>query len=433
MKSIYTVIRNKRNEIIDWIEYHRMIGIEHFYLHDNLSEDHIDIFLKYYLDQDIVTIIKWPFRPIQNQHWNMIQSASMNHALKNFGPFNKWMGYFDVDEYFQLNNTNEQLILSRKKSLVELLDQSFPETKFPGGVQFYNCTISCFLSQEEILASRHLNMFQKCNSIVDCSVIQVTSQPCHGMSQYSQCSTNSACGCLYKASSDNIAICGFLWVTCSELVSCESLNNTCYEPNHTCIRHPRCHNLPVCYPLSMSNQQMCPQTTKVTTMTTTSIGTTTTTTKKPIPQDCSDSNLITFDNITNEPIAEIPSNYIGLQWKNFYVMNLTAFSSYDTSGFSTALQSGYIAYNKNGSTMTISTSPPYVFNLYSFISTSAFQNQLRLTMIGERSSKIWYSATYPLYTHWPQLIKLNYLNIDRITFSTIDSSEFAMDNLCISM
>ncbi|CAF4745075.1 unnamed protein product, partial [Rotaria sp. Silwood2] len=120
--------------------------------------------------------------------------------------------------------------------------------------------------------------------LLSCSVIQVTSQPCHGMSQYSQCSTNSACGCLYKASSDNIAICGFLWVTCSEFVSCESLNNTCYEPNHTCIRHPRCHNLPVCYPLSMSNQQMCPQTTKVTTMTTTSIGTTTTTTKKPIPQ-----------------------------------------------------------------------------------------------------------------------------------------------------
>ncbi|CAF3476661.1 unnamed protein product, partial [Rotaria sp. Silwood2] len=68
--SIYTMIRNKRNEIIDWIEYHRMIGIEHFYLYDNLSEDHIDIFLKYYLDQDIVTIVKWPFRPIRNQHWN---------------------------------------------------------------------------------------------------------------------------------------------------------------------------------------------------------------------------------------------------------------------------------------------------------------------------------------------------------------------------
>ncbi|CAF0970260.1 unnamed protein product [Rotaria sp. Silwood1] len=410
----------------------------------------------------------------------MIQCASMNHALKNFGPFNKWMDYFDVDEYFQLNNTNEQLILSGKTSFVQLLDQSFPETKFPERVQFYNCPISCFLSENEILSSRHLNIFQKCKSIAeprDCSertklfirprnvpfmqnihslergiiflannglsnfgqfrhyhygiiVVRINSDTCNGKSQYDQCSTNSACGCLYRADSDDMAICGFLWVTCSELVSCESLNNTCYEPNHICIRHPRCHSLPVCYPLSMSDHQMCPQITKETTTVTTSIRTTTTT---PIPQDCSDSNLITFDTITSEPVDEIPSDYIGLQWKNFYIMNLTAFPSYYTSGFYTALQSGYIAYNKKGSTMTISSSPPYKFNLYSFIATSAIQNQLRLTMIGERSSKVWYSATYPLYTHWPQLIELNYLNIDKITFSTTGSSEFAMENLCISI
>ncbi|CAF3545364.1 unnamed protein product [Rotaria sp. Silwood1] len=97
----------------------------------------------------------------------MIQCASMNHALKNFGPFNKWMDYFDVDEYFQLNNTNEQLILSGKTSLVQLPDQSFPETKFPERVQFYNCPISCFLSENEILSSRHLNIFQKCKSIAE--------------------------------------------------------------------------------------------------------------------------------------------------------------------------------------------------------------------------------------------------------------------------
>ena len=170
--AIYTMIRDRRNEIIDWIEYHRMLGVEHFYLYDNLSEDHIDTYLEYYLRQGIVTVIKWPFEPVQNQHWNTIQCASMNHALKNFGPFNKWMGYFDVDEYFQLNSTNAQLIESRNQSLTELFDRSFPVTNFPGGAQFYNCPISCFLSEREIVASRHLNIFQKCNTIVeprDCS------------------------------------------------------------------------------------------------------------------------------------------------------------------------------------------------------------------------------------------------------------------------
>lgn len=149
--------------------------------------------------------------------------------------------------------------------------------------------------------------------------------------------------------------------------------------------------------------------------------------------ECSASNLITFDDITTEPLAEIPSDYLGLQWKIFYLMNITAFPSYNASGFATALQSKYMAFNKNGSTMTIIANPPTVFDVYSLIAASCFQNQLRLIMIGQRSSKPWYSATYPLYTHGPQLIQLNYFDIDSITFSVLDSSEFAMDNLCLTM
>ena len=129
----------------------------------------------------------------------------------------------------------------------------------------------------------------------------------------------------------------------------------------------------------------------------------------------------------------MPSDYLGLQWKNFYLMNTTAFPSYNASGFATALQSKYIAFNKNRSMITVTANPPHAFNIYSLIAASGFQNQLRLTMIGQSSSKPWYSATYPLYTHWPQLIQLNYFDIDSITFSTPDSSEFAMDNLCLTM
>jgi hypothetical protein len=149
--------------------------------------------------------------------------------------------------------------------------------------------------------------------------------------------------------------------------------------------------------------------------------------------DCPSSNLITFNNITTEPLAEIPSDYINLKWENFDVMNLTAFPSYDASGFYTARQSGYIAFNKNGETMTISSSLPTRFNLHSFIVASGTENQLRLSMIALRSSKVYYVATYPIYTNWPQLLDLNYLDIDNITFSTPGSGEFAMDNLCISM
>jgi hypothetical protein len=66
------------------------------------------------------------------------------------------------------------------------------------------------------------------------------------------------CGCFHRVGNSDSSICGFLWLTCSELVSCEHSNNICYQPDHICVRHPKCHDRPVCYPLSKANQQICP-------------------------------------------------------------------------------------------------------------------------------------------------------------------------------
>ncbi|CAF3241807.1 unnamed protein product [Rotaria socialis] len=113
-------------------------------------------------------------------------------------------------------------------------------------------------------------------------------------------------------------------------------------------------------------------------------------------------------------------------------MDPTAFSRYNINGFVTARLSGYIAFNKDGPPMAISASPSNKFNLYSFVVSSGFRNQLRLTILDYRQSKILYSATYPLYTLWQQLIKLNYLDVEVVTLSAVGSSEFSMDNLCLS-
>ncbi|CAM4987670.1 unnamed protein product [Rotaria socialis] len=163
--SVYTMVKNKRKELIEWIEYHLLIGIEHFYLYDNRGTEQLGLFLKRYLELGLVTIVYWPYTPPSGAHWNIIQSASMNHALKNFGPFNKWLGYFDVDEYFQLNSTLIKSVISKSYTLADLFDYRFPEHDYPSGAQFVNCQISCFLSQNEIVASRYTLLFQKCNIV----------------------------------------------------------------------------------------------------------------------------------------------------------------------------------------------------------------------------------------------------------------------------
>ncbi|CAF1539772.1 unnamed protein product, partial [Rotaria sordida] len=78
------------------------------------------------------------------------------------------------------------------------------------------------------------------------------------MSQYDRCSLNPACGCLHMVGTADVGICVFKYVTCSELVPCESSSNLCHDPEYTCVHHPRCHNLPVCYPIRMMDQGICP-------------------------------------------------------------------------------------------------------------------------------------------------------------------------------
>ncbi|CAF4609818.1 unnamed protein product [Rotaria sp. Silwood1] len=90
------------------------------------------------------------------------------------------------------------------------------------------------------------------------SLVRVKSQFCHGISQYDRCSPNSACACFYIAGAIDIGICSDEFVDCSELVTCEQPDNLCHEPKHRCVHHPRCRNLPVCYPVSSFNRQLCP-------------------------------------------------------------------------------------------------------------------------------------------------------------------------------
>ena len=51
-----------------------------------------------------------------------IQMSALNHMVTNFGPFNDWVGFFDVDEYFQLNTTLADAVESGNTTLPELLE-----------------------------------------------------------------------------------------------------------------------------------------------------------------------------------------------------------------------------------------------------------------------------------------------------------------------
>ncbi|CAF1373451.1 unnamed protein product, partial [Rotaria sordida] len=141
------------------------------------------------------------------------------------------------------------------------------------------------------------------------SIVRVHSQVCLTMSQYDRCSLNPACGCLHMVGTADVGICVFKYVTCSELVPCESSSNLCHDPEYTCVHHPRCHNLPVCYPIRMMDQGICPPIpmTKTTTKTTTAILTTTTPIMTTTPV------TITTTKTTTQQLV-IPSIPVNASW-----------------------------------------------------------------------------------------------------------------------
>jgi hypothetical protein len=86
--------------------------------------------------------------------------------------------------------------------------------------------------------------------------VNVNSQTCDGATQYSACSFSSGCGCLALSFSDSFGICGLLNQSCAQFTPCQ--NDACAQLDHICVRHPRCSSTPVCYPLSLIDQSVCP-------------------------------------------------------------------------------------------------------------------------------------------------------------------------------
>ncbi len=87
-----TLYLNDAPYLLEWIEFHRLVGFERFFLYDNGSSDnHLEV-LAPYIDAGIVTLHAWrPSPPDHGQVFNECLKAHRNDA--------RWIGFFDVDEF----------------------------------------------------------------------------------------------------------------------------------------------------------------------------------------------------------------------------------------------------------------------------------------------------------------------------------------------
>ena len=89
--AICAVYRDEAPYLREWIEFHRLVGVERFYLYNNLStDDHREV-LAPYVAAGIAAVTDWPVSPAQIQCYDQ--------CLKDCRDDARWIAFIDLDEF----------------------------------------------------------------------------------------------------------------------------------------------------------------------------------------------------------------------------------------------------------------------------------------------------------------------------------------------
>lgn len=97
--SIAAIFRDEARFLKEWIEYHRMIGVEHFYLYNHCSQDHYRQVLDPYIDAGIVELIDLESECFSRRQWIYLQRHIYWRAAQTAQGVSRWIAFIDADEY----------------------------------------------------------------------------------------------------------------------------------------------------------------------------------------------------------------------------------------------------------------------------------------------------------------------------------------------
>jgi hypothetical protein len=96
--SVCAIFKNESLYLREWIEFHKIVGVEHFYLYNNNSTDDFMSVLAPYIADGTVTLTEWKFNQAQMEcYWD---------AIEKFSAETKWLGFIDLDEFVVPKSTD---------------------------------------------------------------------------------------------------------------------------------------------------------------------------------------------------------------------------------------------------------------------------------------------------------------------------------------
>ena len=94
--SVVAIVKNEKDYLIEWLAHHRCLGVEHFYIADNGSDDGSFELLQSLEKEGFLTLTYWPLKEKAQHRW-------YNHALEKYGSSSRYLAFIDADEFIDLS------------------------------------------------------------------------------------------------------------------------------------------------------------------------------------------------------------------------------------------------------------------------------------------------------------------------------------------
>ena len=117
--SIASIMKYENDHVVEWIEYHHCIGVDHFYIYDNDENSGLPELLDYFINVGIVTLIPFP--------GELMQFKAYNDAINRYKEESKYIAFIDADEFISTNIDNTDIVksLHDKVPVSSLIDNIF--------------------------------------------------------------------------------------------------------------------------------------------------------------------------------------------------------------------------------------------------------------------------------------------------------------------
>ena len=114
--AIVAILKNEGHYLKEWLDYHLLAGVSHFYLYDNGSTDNYSAIIRPYVEAGIVTSKYFP--------GESMQFAVYDDAVQNYRFHCRYIAFIDLDEFILPKTTTESVTATLDEILKNFPDAS---------------------------------------------------------------------------------------------------------------------------------------------------------------------------------------------------------------------------------------------------------------------------------------------------------------------